>query len=381
MLERTRFQHGSLMREARKSGPAVWVFRWRESTPQGRMKRKVIVGSTERIRTKAAAEKACAFLRTNINREIRSPRRVAELIDHYTQAELGESTIKAHSTCEVYGSYLNTWVLPHWGQASLSEVRTVAVESWLSTLPLANGSKAKLRNVMSALFAHAMRHEFIDRNPISLVRQSAKRQRLPDVLTTEEIRSLLTELPEPHRTAVFLAAVTGLRVSELLALKWSDVDFGLMEIHLCRAIVNQVVGPMKTEASQKPLPMDTGVAAVLLDWRRQAPYNQPDDWVFGSPEMQGTQPYWPDSLMRKVIHPAAVRARISKRIGWHTFRHSYATLLKANGEDVKVVQESLRHANSRITLDTYTQGLMPAKRLAQGRVVGMIQGGRAVAIA
>ena len=143
MLERTRFQHGSLMREARKSGPAVWVFRWRESTPQGRMKRKVIVGSTERIRTKAAAEKACAFLRTNINREIRSPRRVAELIDHYTQAELGESTIKAHSTCEVYGSYLNTWVLPHWGQASLSEVRTVAVESRLavnggwSNLPVA----------------------------------------------------------------------------------------------------------------------------------------------------------------------------------------------------------------------------------------------------
>ena len=58
-----------------------------------------------------------------------------------------------------------------------------------------------------------------------------------------------------------------------------------------------------------------------------------------------------------------------KHIGWHTFRHSFATLLTANGEDVKVVQESLRHANSRITLDVYTQGLMPTKRQAQGRVV------------
>jgi len=56
-------------------------------------------------------------------------------------------------------------------------------------------------------------------------------------------------------------------------------------------------------------------------------------------------------------------------IGWHTFRHSFATVLKANGEDVKVVQESLRHANGRITLDVYTQGLMPTKRQAQGRVV------------
>ena len=63
---------------------------------------------------------------------------------------------------------------------------------------------------------------------------------------------------------------------------------------------------------------------------------------------------------------------ITKRIGWHTFRHSYGTLLKGNGEDVKVVRESLRHANSRITLDTYVQAMTPAKRQAQGKVVGMI---------
>jgi len=76
-----------------------------------------------------------------------------------------------------------------------------------------------------------------------------------------------------------------------------------------------------------------------------------------------------DSVLQKQVRPAARRAGISKRIGWHTFRHSFATLLKANGEDVKTVQESLRHANSRITLDVYTQGLTPAKREAQGRVV------------
>jgi len=59
-------------------------------------------------------------------------------------------------------------------------------------------------------------------------------------------------------------------------------------------------------------------------------------------------------------------------IGWHTFRHSYASQLKANGEDVNVVQESLRHANSRITLDTYAQAGFPAKRQAQTKVVRMI---------
>jgi integrase len=67
-----------------------------------------------------------------------------------------------------------------------------------------------------------------------------------------------------------------------------------------------------------------------------------------------------------------LRCGIHRTIGWHAFRHSYATQLEGNGEDVKVVQESLRHANSRITLDTYTQALTPAKRQAQTKVVKMI---------
>jgi integrase len=78
---------------------------------------------------------------------------------------------------------------------------------------------------------------------------------------------------------------------------------------------------------------------------------------------------WLDSALRRAIRPAVVRAGIVKHIGWHTFRRSFATMLKANGEDVKVVQESLRHTNSKITLELYTQGLMATKRQAQGRVV------------
>jgi integrase len=84
-----------------------------------------------------------------------------------------------------------------------------------------------------------MRHEWIGRNPITLVRQSAKRQRIPEVLTVEEIRALIRELAQPYRTLVFLAAVTGMRVSELLALKWEDVRFDTSEIILSRSIVHQ----------------------------------------------------------------------------------------------------------------------------------------------
>ena len=363
---RARYQQGSLIREERKVGPNVWIFRWREQMPEGRVKRKVVVGTVEQFRSKAAAQKAAEALRADINKETWMPSTVEQLVTHYSERELPS---KAHTTRAVYESYIRTRVVPYWGVRCVSDVKTVAVEEWLKSLPLANGSKAKVRNVMHALFNHAMRHEWAEKNPITLVRQSAKRLRTPDVLDVDEIKALLSELEDPFWTMVFLAAATGLRVSELLGLKWQDVKFDALEIHLTRAIVNGVVGDMKTEASRKPLALDSALAEVLVEWRGRTPYNGDEDWVFASPEKLGRQPYWPDSALRKAIRPAAVRAGIVKHIGWHTFRHSFATLLKANGEDVKVVQESLRHANSRITLDVYTQGLMPTKRRAQGRVV------------
>ena len=114
---------------------------------------------------------------------------------------------------EVYGGYLNIWIVPKWGNYSLSDVRTVQVETWLGTLKqLSNGTRAKLRNIMSAIFAHAMRWEFFDRNPITLVRQSTKRQREPEVLTVEELKALFEELEGIYRTMVFVGGVVGMRV-------------------------------------------------------------------------------------------------------------------------------------------------------------------------
>jgi site-specific recombinase XerD len=73
-------------------------------------------------------------------------------------------------------------------------------------------------------------------------------------------------------------------------------------------------------------------------------------------------------VLAKIIQPAAVRAGICKKVGWHTFRHTYSTLLVGNGENVKVVQELMRHAKAWTTLDLYTQARLVAKRQAQKRV-------------
>jgi integrase len=158
----------------------------------------------------------------------------------------------------------------------------------------------------------------------------------------------------------------------LLALRWSDVDFENLELRVTRSIWHQVVGNCKTEASAKPVPVDSYMAEDLLSWRRQSIYSSNDDYVFASETMRGKQPYWPDNLMKRHIRPVAKANGIHKKIGWHTFRHSFGTLLKANGEDVKTVQELLRHANSRITLDVYTQAVNSSKRAAQSKVVKMM---------
>ena len=122
-----------------------------------------------------------------------------------------------------------------------------------------------------------MQYEWADKNPIRLARQSAKRERTPDVLTAEEIKALLAELKGPYYVMAFLAAVTGLRVSELLALRWEDMSFANAEILLTRAVVCQHVGSLKTAASQEPVPMDAGLSERLLDWRGRCPYNQQTD--------------------------------------------------------------------------------------------------------
>src|SRR5437870_10486830 len=115
-----------------------------------------------------------------------------------------------------------------------SEIRAVEVESWLKSLNRAPGTRCKIRNVMSLLFNHGRRHDLCDRNPIEWVRQSAKRRTAPDILTTNEVQGLLANLRFRERTLVLLAVTTGLRRSELFALKWKDVDFQAKQIHVTR---------------------------------------------------------------------------------------------------------------------------------------------------
>lgn len=285
-----------------------------------------------------------------------------------------------YATCLPQFPPLKRWIRPEWGSISIREVRTVAIENWLRQLrrqdgdELASSTKAKIRNLMSVLFNHAIRYEWLEqtKNPVTLVRQGARRKRTPAVLEPPEIQRLLAALELPFRVMVLLGVTTGLRRSELFALQWGDIDFCNLAIEIQRSIFQGVIGNCKTAASQRPVPFSLEVAADLWLWKECTLYSKPDDWIFASSWAKGSKPFWPNTLLRKIIRPAAARAGIKKRIGWHTLRHTYATMLIANGENVKVVQELMRHANSRTTLEVYSQARISAKREAQQRIVQMI---------
>jgi integrase len=326
----------------------------------------------------SAARHAVAALNVEINAQ--DPRvktrltTVSELVDHYRQRELEPDKLwKSHSTKVTYKGYLNKWIVPRWGNYPLSDVNAGEVELWLRSLPLARSSCAKIRNLMSLLFNHGIRYVLFDGHPIRLVRQSAKRRRAPVTVSAAEVRSLIAVLPLRERTLVLLDFGTGLRLSELFALKWKDINFDSNEISVVRSIVFQIVGPCKTEASQKPVPLDPYLSEALQKWRQQTPYRSPEDWVFASPASRGRNPYWGQSLMRTIIRPAAAKVGITQRIGWHTFRHSYSSMLRANRADIKVMQELLRHSSSRVTMDTYTQAVTLQKRKAQSDIVRQLR--------
>jgi integrase len=298
---------------------------------------------------------------------------------HYLVVELPS---KAYSTQEGYKNYLEIHILPKWGKHSLSAVKSVEVEAWLRTLktarskPASPGTKTKIRNLMSAMFSHAIRYEWAARNPITAVRTSSKRLRTPDILSPEEFQGLIRELPERARVIVLLAGTTGLRRGELIGLRWGDIDFHTAQADVTRSVWRNVVGDTKTEVSRRPVPLHIIVIEALKDWRKESLYSSDGDFVFPSIEKNGARPISPETILRRQIRPALKKLGITKLVGFHTFRHTLGTLLRQRGIDIKIAQELLRHANPRITMTIYQQAVSAERREAQDRVVaGLIPAG------
>jgi integrase len=121
-----------------------------------------------------------------------------------------------------------------------------------------------------------------------------------------------------------------MRRGEILALQWRDINWFDKTLSIHKAIWHQRVGPVKTECSERTMPLDDAMLRDLQRWRETTPYAGEEDWIFASPRMHGRQPLWPEPVIRNHIQPAAERACIAKHVTWHCFRHSFSTLLVDN---------------------------------------------------
>jgi integrase len=151
-------------------------------------------------------------------------------------------------------------------------------------------------------------------NPRSLVRVNgiSRRQAEPRILAANEIQALIAALPmDPYRAMVVMALSTGLRCSELFALKWLDVDWEKLTLLVRRAIVDGVVGDVKTKYSQSGLPLDPVLAEILFTWKRSCEFGREADWVFASAQKAGELPLRSTAVLENHLKPGARTAGLA----------------------------------------------------------------------
>jgi integrase len=371
--KRQRVQFGWIELKARRNGPEVWVLRYRKTSADGRTQTpSVIIGTVNEFPSESQARKASMSYLLSMNDT--RPNGVPVSFGAVLQRYLAEEMPERHSTASRYRCWLKNHIEPKWRDYPMEGIKPLLVEDWLKKLNLAPKSKSHLKTLMHILFNAAMRWELIpyQHNPMSLVRvkDSSKRLGEPKFLTVQEFCALLEHIPEPFRTMCILAMCLGLRVSEVLGLKWTAIDWDGMRIAIRQGHVYGRQGDVKTRFSQKWMPLDPCLAEKLSQHRlRFASGPNSENWVFANP--QTGRPYWPGRVQENWLVPAAARLGIG-RIGWHTFRHSHSTLLHALGVDMKVQQELLRHADIRTTMNIYTQAVPQALREANSKVVRLV---------
>lgn len=178
-----------------------------------------------------------------------------------------------------------------------------------------------------------------------------------------EVQDLLSELENPFRVMVLLDVTTGLRRSELFALKWKDIDFSNLIIEVQRSVFLGVVGDCKTITSRQPIPLSLTVAAELWLWKEATAYSGPDDWVFASPRRKGKRPLRPDVNPFKGDSTCS-RAGRYQETDWLAYISSYLFVnTDCERRECEGGSGIMRHASSRFTLEVYTRKWKPSERL------------------
>jgi integrase len=318
--------------------------------------------------TREAAAKANAGVLNLYNRPSTPVPKVKELVQQFREERMS----KRYSTQYACNNRLENHILPAWGDSLITDLKARPVELWLRGLNLAPKTLVHLRSLIAQLWDFAMWLEVVpeQRNPMGLVTiKSATLRKKPRSLTEDEFRKFAAHLEEPYRAIALLCVTFGLRISEALALKWSDVDWLKATLAINRGIVRQHLDEVKTSESRRAMSIDVALLEVLKAWKATTSFGGSEDWIFASPVKYGKLPLSYTGLTR-CFQEAARNAGI-QAFGTHSLRHTYRSWLDAAGTSIAVQQKLMRHADIRTTMNIYGDVVTDEMRQAHAKVVRM----------
>jgi len=370
-MARRRYQFGCLF--VRGTRLKVWVARWRERVlhSNGNMSsilRSEVLGAVSALSKRQAQRLLEERLRL-VNDPKFAPRCMVTfrrfVEDQFKPLVL--PTLK-FGTQEIYSLLLDKHLLPRFGEELIADITTPDVQRFVLE-QLKKGyaweTASHMRHVLSKVLGTAKSWRYLPDNPVSGVEMPPRTLKRPRrSLSIKELQRLLSKMNEPERTITLLAALAGLRIGEILGLRWGRVHLDRGSIAIEEICYKGVFGTPKTKASRRTVPLATVVVRALEAHRTRCKDSSGNALVFCD---RDGEPLSANNLRRKRLATACRRAGVS-RIDWHTLRHTYSTLLHDLGTPVKVQQTLLGHSSAATTMDVYTHPVSESERDAVARL-------------
>jgi integrase len=375
-MARSPYQNGCLFVRGKRR--KLWVARWREHViladgSTGRVMRSVVLGPVSEIPGRREARRLLDAHLNPVNQGQYRPegtmlfsRFIAECFDP------GVLPTLKFATQEIYSLLLRKHLIPRFGGHRLCDISRVEVQQYLLE-KLKQGfaweTTNHLRHLLSKVMGTAVNWDYVPNNPVRGVKMPERTLKRPHrFLTAEEVRRLIAASKEPLHTIVLLATMTGLRIGEILALRWGRVDLLRETLLVAETCYKGHFGSPKTRASRREVPLAPAVVRELKAYYSRSAERSPGALVFAT--NQGA-PLAADNLRKKALRTACKRAGL-QRIDWHTLRHTHGTLLHSQGTPLKVAQAQLGHSHMATTLDVYTHASVTAQRDAVNLLEGQL---------
>jgi integrase len=255
-------------------------------------------------------------------------------------------------------------VLPPWRKTPLRDIDRLGIQQWVAGKFRQGAGWQTVRNswvLLSSILESAVGYGYLQANPARGVKfpQPALKEK-PRLIAGDDFGKLLKHLHEPHRTMVSLIAATGLRVGELLGLRWGALNLEIASLAVRESVYEGTFQSPKTQRALRTIPLGSHAVKALIAHRGRVARHGPGDLVFGN---RKGGPLRESKVLRKVLQPAAVEAGLG-RVTWHQFRHIHSSLLNDLNVPSKIAQEQLGHASIATTMNIYTHAVDASHRKA-----------------